>query len=48
MKIGNWLVFNLGRDCKFDLVNFIKQFPFYDKDMFQPDKIKDKKLLFKS
>ena len=43
MKIGNWLVFNLGRDSTFDLVGFLKQFPFYDKDMFQPDKIKDKK-----
>ena len=43
MRIGNWLVFNLGRDSKFNLVDFLKQFSFYDKDMFQPDKIKDKK-----
>ena len=43
MIIGNWLVFNFGRDFKFDLVSFLKQFSFYDKDMFQSDKIKDKK-----
>ena len=43
MIIGNWLVFNFGRDFKFDLVSFLKQFSFYDKDMYLPDKIKDKK-----
>ena len=40
IKIGNWLVFNLGRDSKFNLINFLKQFSFYDKDMC--NKIKDK------
>ena len=45
MRIGNWLVFNLGRDSKFNLINFLKQFPFYDKDMLQLDKIKDKNIV---
>ena len=46
MIIGNWLVFNFGRDFKFDLVSFLKQFSFYDKDMFQSDKIKLRNIVY--
>lgn len=42
MKIGSWVVFNLGQNSKFDVVSFLKQFSFYDKDMFKPETIHDK------
>ena len=42
MKIGSWVVFHLGNEPKFDLVSFLKQFPFYHKDMFKPETIHDK------
>ena len=40
------VIFNLGRDSKFNLINFLEQFSFYDKDIFQCNKIKDKKYCF--
>ena len=43
MKAGYWVVFNLGKDPNFNLVEFLKNFNFYDKNMFKPNNIKDKK-----
>ena len=42
MKIGSWVVFNLGSSPTFNLTSFLKQFPFYHKDMFQPVSIHNK------
>ncbi len=42
MRNGDWLVYHLGKDPKFDLVTFLKQFQFYDKDMSKPENIKKK------
>lgn len=42
MKTGNWLVFHLGSSPDFSIVEFLKKFKFYDKDMCKPSKIKDK------
>ena len=42
MRNGDWLVYHLGKDPKFDLVTFLKQFQFYDKDISKPENIKKK------
>ena len=42
MRNGDWLVYHLGKDPKFDLVSFLKQFQFYNKDMSKPENIKKK------
>ncbi len=45
MRNGDWLIYHLGKDPKFDLFDFLKQFKFYNKDISKPENIK-KTILF--
>ena len=43
MALGGWAVLNTEGSASFDILEHFKKFNFYDKDMFKPSKIHDKK-----
>ena len=43
MALGGWAVLNTETSASFDILDYLKQLDFCDKEMFKPSKIHDKK-----
>ena len=47
MKQGGWVVFTVGQSSSFDLMDFFKNFSYFDKDFFKPNSLRNRDYLLK-